>query len=84
MRCDISRRFDGVASEQFSPASQQRANFVELLLQRRISHVVTLPRARRRHNSLGVPPIPPFALHLRPTGITPGEGKTIVNFGLDG
>jgi hypothetical protein len=54
MRCDIGRRFDGVASEQLSPASQQRANFVELLLQRRISHVVTLPRVRHRHNSLGV------------------------------
>jgi hypothetical protein len=32
MRCNIGRRFKWVRAEQLSRASQQRANFIELLL----------------------------------------------------
>lgn len=40
---DIGWRFDGIGAEQLSRTREQRTHFVELLLQRRISHVLTLP-----------------------------------------
>lgn len=49
---DIARRCDGVGAEQLSCAHEQGAHFVELLLQRRISHGLTLPRPSQLHNSL--------------------------------
>jgi hypothetical protein len=49
--CDIDWRLDGIGAEQLSRAAQQRTHLVELLLQRRISHVPTLPRPGRAHNS---------------------------------
>lgn len=49
--CDIGRRLDGIGAEQLSRAAQQSADFVELLLQRRISHAPTLPRPSHLHNS---------------------------------
>lgn len=49
---DTGRRLYRVGAEQLSCASQQGADLVELLLQCRISHVLTLPRALRTHNSL--------------------------------
>lgn len=49
---DIRWRLDGIGAEQLSRATQQSAHFVELLLQRRISHVPTLPRPWQPHNSL--------------------------------
>ena len=49
---DIGGRFYGIGAEQLSRAGQQGAHLVELLLQRRISHVPTLPRPSRLHNSL--------------------------------
>jgi hypothetical protein len=49
--CDIGWRLDGVGAEQLSRAAEQRTHLVELLLQRRISHVPTLPRPGQRHNS---------------------------------
>ena len=45
LRCDVGRRLDRVGAEQLSRASQQHANLVELPLQRRFNHVVTLPRS---------------------------------------
>jgi hypothetical protein len=39
---DIDRRLDRIGAEQLSRAAEQSSHFVELLLQRRISHVPTL------------------------------------------
>lgn len=41
---DIGRWLDGIGAEQLSRAAKQSTDFVELLLQRRIGHVPTLPR----------------------------------------
>ncbi len=49
---DIDGWLDGIGAEQLSCTMQQHPHLVELLLQRRISHVPTLPRAWRPHNSL--------------------------------
>jgi hypothetical protein len=49
--CDIGWRLDGVGAEQLSRAAEQRTHLIELLLQRRISHVPTLPRPGQPHNS---------------------------------
>ncbi len=49
---DIRWRLDGIGAKQLSRAAEQGAHFVELLLQRRISHVPTLPRLWQPHNSL--------------------------------
>lgn len=49
--CDIGGRLDRVGAEQLSRAGQQRTHLIELLLQRRIGHGLTLPRPCRSHNS---------------------------------
>jgi hypothetical protein len=43
IRNDIDRRLDWIGAEQLSRAAEQRAHLIELLLQRRISHMPTLP-----------------------------------------
>ncbi len=75
VRRDIGGRFDGAAAEQLSRASQQRPNFVELLLQRRISHAVTLPRARHRHNSLDVRGTRSARMRSPRIGVTAGGAR---------
>lgn len=49
--CDIGGGLYGIGAEQLSRAGEQGAYLVELLLQRRISHGPTLPRASWLHNS---------------------------------
>lgn len=49
---NIRGRFNRIGAEQFSRAAKQGTHLVELLLQRRISHGLTLPMPSRRHNSL--------------------------------
>ncbi len=49
---DIGWWLDGIGAEQLSRPVEQGAHFVELLLQRRISHVSTLPSTAPPHNSL--------------------------------
>lgn len=48
---DVGGRFNGIGAEQLSRPSEQIPNLVELLLQRRISHILTLPSAAQSHNS---------------------------------
>jgi hypothetical protein len=43
IRNDIGRRLDGIATEQLSGPVKQCPYFVQLLLQPRISHALTLP-----------------------------------------
>ena len=49
---DIGGRLDGIGPEQLSRPAEQGAHLVELLLQRRISHICTLPSTAQPHNSL--------------------------------
>lgn len=49
---DVGGRRYGVGPEQLSRAGQQRTHFIELLLQRRISHGHNLPMVSQLHNSL--------------------------------
>ena len=55
--CDIDGRLDRIGAEQLSRAAQQRTHLVELLLQRRISHVPRYPgRDWRTIHGLTGPP----------------------------
>jgi hypothetical protein len=47
----IGWRLDGIGAEQLSRPAEQSAHFIELLLQRRISHISTLLSAAWPHNS---------------------------------
>jgi hypothetical protein len=51
VRGDSGRRLDRIGAEQFSRPTKQRAHFIQLLLQPRISHTLTLPRRSYSHNS---------------------------------
>jgi hypothetical protein len=64
IRSDIGGRLDRISTEQLSRPAKQCAYFVQLLLQPRISHSLTLPRLVYSHNS---PPRPkPVGRHLEP------------------
>jgi hypothetical protein len=54
IRGDIGGRLDRIGAEQLSRSAQQRTHFIQLLLQPRISHTLTLPRCRYPHNSPAV------------------------------
>lgn len=51
IRSNVGGRLDGIYAEQLSRPAQQRAHFVQLLLQPGISHMLKLPRPSYSHNS---------------------------------
>ena len=54
IRGDISGRLDRIGAEQLSRPAKQRTHFIQLLLQPRFSHTLTLLRCRYSHNSPAV------------------------------
>ena len=55
IRSDIGGRLDRIGAKQLSGPAKQCAYLIQLLLQPRISHTLTLPRLGYSHNSLTAP-----------------------------
>jgi hypothetical protein len=51
IRSDIGGRLDRIGAEQLSRSPKQCAHLIQLLLQSRISHTLTLPTLGYCHNS---------------------------------
>jgi len=62
IRSDIGGRLDRICSEQLSRPAKQCTQFVKLLLQPGISHLLKLPRPSYSHNS--------------PVSLNTGDGQT--------